>query len=101
MNSPDEAKKKFSLLGTEIPVKTRDHDDLTDQAFRRVKQGVKTLKKHSDNATKMQVALLTALNMAGELIRMEENTPPTKLSKDTFDRIKDINNQLKKTEEQI
>ncbi len=94
MNSPERSKKKFSLLGTQLPIRARENEDLTEEAFQRVKEGVKTLEERSENASNLQIALLTALNLAGELIRREESSPPGNLSKETFARIKNLTDKI-------
>ncbi len=94
MSSPEQSRKKFSLLGTQLPIRAREEEELTEEAFRRVKEGVEALKKQSESASNLQIALLTALNLAGELIRREEESPPGNLSPETFDRIKKLKGEI-------
>jgi len=97
MVPPDEAKKRFSLLDTTIPVKTTDDDELAEEAFQRVKDNVQSIKKRTHKASKKQVALLTALNLAGKLIKLEDDSTSIDLSGKTFNRIKKIKNEIEAT----
>lgn len=90
--------QKFVLLGTKIPVKTSKDDKLLIEAFDRVKEKISTIDEQASQASKMQVALLAAMNLAGELIEQEKKDVPAEISPRIRQRVKDITLKLKQLE---
>lgn len=96
MIPPERSKNRFSLLNTTVPVKTTDDEELAEEAFQRVKENVQSIKERTNRASKKQIALLSALNLAGELIQQEENSTSFSLSDKTRNRMKKLKKEIEK-----
>ncbi len=90
--------QKFVLLGTKIPVKTSKDDKLLIEAFNRVKEKIEAIDEQASQASKMQVTLLAAMNLAGELIEREKKDVPAEISQQIRQRVEDLTLKLKQLE---
>ncbi|MFB6356322.1 MAG: cell division protein ZapA [bacterium] len=95
-NSSDEGpREEFSLLGESIPVRTHGDQSTAKKAYERLANRVSKVQKEASGASRLQVALLAGLNLAGDLIRFETDPEHSPVSEETRQRIQSLQSELR------
>lgn len=95
MSPSDPERKQFTLLGETLPIRTHQDPELAEDAFHRVEKRLESLQERSGEPSSIQLALLVALNLAGDLIRMEQQLSDQHLSSETRERLDAIRQRLR------
>lgn len=85
--------QKINLLGEELPVRVSDSDNARE-AYRMVKEKIDSIRDQSNSPSNLQLALLSSLNLAGELLEREEEAQENQLSGQLLDRIESLTNDI-------
>ncbi|GEM_PF-5599932 len=88
------------LLGVNIPVKTGEDPELIERSLRLVEDKIETIKTKAPQASRLQVALLVSLNLAGELTAAEIEDRPAELTDELLNRFEQIQKKMKAIEEE-
>ncbi len=87
------------LLGVDIPVKTGENPELIDRSLELVEEKIESIETKAPQASRLQVALLTALNLAGELTAAQIEDQPEGLSDELLNRFEQVQQKLNSLEE--
>lgn len=86
------------LLGVEIPVRTGKDAELVENSLRLVEEQVASIEQDSPGASRIQVALLAALNLAGRLTELEAGQNPPGIEDETLERLDALHERIKRSE---
>lgn len=86
------------LLGVEIPVKASRESELLDSSLERVEEQVDSIREGAPEASRIQVALLAAMNLAGRLVEREAEKTPPGFEDETLDRLDELHERVKQSE---
>lgn len=89
----------IELLGVELPTRTAEDPELVEKSVGLLRDKIDSIQGNSESASRVQVALLAGLNLAGELLAREQENGPPGLSEQTMDRLEEVHNRLKNVEE--
>lgn len=92
----DQANRRqtVEIMGESIPVKTSEQGDGTHRAVALVEDKIETIQTRSPDANRLQVALLSCLNLAGQLVKMEDSTEFTGISEGTLERLEQLEDRV-------
>ncbi len=93
MSDPDQV-ERLTLLGEELPVRVSEEDDLARQAVKLVREKLDSVGEGSGSPSDLQAALLSSLNLAGDLVRKRRKDRKQHLSEDTTDRVRNLTERI-------
>lgn len=82
------------IMGEQLPVKTAEGDSETERAVSLVESKISDFREQSRDASRLQVALLTCLNMAGRVVQLEESPDHLELSNDTVEQMNQLEERI-------
>lgn len=88
-------RQTVTILGERLPVKVTSEDSNTRKAITRLREQIKSIRDQAPEATRLQIALLSALNLAGNVIQAENEPKTTGLSDETLDRFSQLEEQMR------
>ncbi len=91
--------ESIELLGVELPTRTSDDPELVEQSVKLVQEKIEAIEESASGASRMQIALLSALNLAGEVISRDRESTPPGISEKTIERLEAVHQQLKEVED--
>lgn len=78
----------LEVLGETLTVKSSGETGVTREAIERLEEKIQGIQESSHDASDMEISLLAALNLAGELVRLERASESVELAPDLDDRIR-------------
>lgn len=91
-NSED--RQTIRILGETIPVKSTEQTDEQREALKLVRDQIKSMRRQSSGASRLQIALLTSLNIAGHLVQLQRSDQVESMSSDQRDRLESLHRKL-------
>jgi cell division protein ZapA (FtsZ GTPase activity inhibitor) len=86
--------ERLTILGEELPVRISEEDQLARQALNLVQDKLDTVEENADSPSNLQRALLSSLNLAGDLVRERRESKDQNLSGDTTNRIRKLSERI-------
>ncbi len=83
----DPERLTLEVLGEELTIRSRGDAEVTREAIARLEEKVSGIQDAASDASDLQISLLAALNLAGELVRAEDRAGASNLSEDLEARI--------------
>lgn len=94
MTSNSDHRQTVKIMGELLPVKTRQNDKESSEAVALVREKIRSIQEQSSDANRLQVALLTCLNLAGQLTTSNDQKTETSLNKNTINRLEELEQRL-------
>jgi len=86
--------ENIKILGEELPVRVTDSDDVAQKAVELVQEKIESIQESSNPPSNLQLALLSSLNLAGELVQTRRENEEDSLSEETVDRLRSLSTRL-------
>jgi cell division protein ZapA (FtsZ GTPase activity inhibitor) len=86
--------ERLTILGEELPVRISEEDQLARKAMNLVKDKLDTVEENADSPSNLQRALLSSLNLAGDLVRERRESKDQNLSGETTNRIRNLSERI-------
>lgn len=90
----DRELERITILGEELPVRVTDSDGVAHEAVELVQKKIQSIQEGSDPPSNLQLALLSSLNLAGELVQTRRENEEDSLSEETADRLRSLSARL-------
>jgi len=87
-------RQTVTILGERLPVKITAEDTNTRRAITRLREQIESIRDRAPEATRLQTALLSALNLAGNVIQAEDEPETTGLSDEILDKFSELEDQM-------
>ncbi len=86
--------ERITILGEELPVRVTDSDGVAHEALDLVREKIESIQEGSDPPSNLQLALLSSLNLAGELVQTKRKNEEDSLSEESADRLRSLSARL-------
>jgi cell division protein ZapA (FtsZ GTPase activity inhibitor) len=86
--------ERITILGEELPVRVTDSDGVAREAVELVEDKLQSIQEGSNPPSNLQLALLSSLNLAGELVKKRREHEEDTLSPETSDRLRSLSARL-------
>lgn len=83
-----------TILGERLPVRTSEQNKDPQRAVSLLREQIDSVKEQAPEATRLQVALLSALNLAGRIVQLENKPEHTGLSPETLNEINELEDTI-------
>lgn len=88
--------ERLTILGEELPVRISDTDGVAREALELVEEKIESIRQGSNPPSNLKLALLSSLNLAGELVKEKTNPQEDTLSEETAQRLNQLSDRLDK-----
>lgn len=95
MSDPSDV-ERLTILGEELPVRISDSDGVAHEALKLLEQKIESIREGSNPPSNLKLALLSSLNLAGELVKERKNPNEETLSEETTQRLNQLSDRLDK-----
>ncbi len=93
--------RRIELLGEKLPLKVKADSELVNRSLEIVRERITAVEETAPQANELQIALLVALNLAGELSTRERQSTPAGLSEKTLQQLERVSRRLQASEERV
>lgn len=90
----DNGIQRLNLLGEELPVRISESGVEAREAIELVERNIESLRENSSPPSNLQLALLCALNLAGELLELQRQSQQERLSNSTADQMRSLTERI-------
>jgi cell division protein ZapA (FtsZ GTPase activity inhibitor) len=94
MSEGQQQRETVEIMGEVLPVKTTDKGDQLRRARALVEDKIESIQDHSPEASRLQAALLSSLNLAGQLVKMEDSPEEMSITDETIERLKQLESRI-------